>query len=89
MNTSLILGIKSATKAYLGMQDSLSNLWVEGSGLLVFDITDKRAPVYINPMNSGASIYWEMSEDQFRECVAVRPSDAFSQLSFEVAVLRI
>ena len=58
--------------------DSLSNLWVEGSGLLVFDITDKRAPVFINPMNSGGSIYWEMSEDQFRECIAVRPSDAFS-----------
>ena len=58
--------------------DSLSTIWVQGNGLLVFDVTNKSAPVFINSMNTSTSTYWEMSEDQFRECIAVRPSDAFS-----------
>ena len=58
-------------------QDSISTIQLEGSGLLVFDITNQAQPVLINGTESGNMVSFEVGEDGFKELTAIPANGAF------------
>ena len=58
-------------------QDSISTIQVEGTNLLVFDITDQAKPILINPSVNANSFSFEVGEDSFKEFTAIPADNAF------------
>ncbi len=57
--------------------DSTSIVQVDGQGLLVFDVTNANEPVYIEPLENSNNTSWEVTEEEFKEFIAIHPDDAF------------
>ncbi len=58
-------------------QDSISTIQVEGTNLLVFDITDQAQPILINASVNANSVSFEVGEDSFKEFTAIPADNAF------------
>ena len=58
-------------------QDSISTIQLEGSRLLVFDITNQAQPVLINGTESGNMVSFEVGEYGFKELTAIPANGAF------------
>ncbi len=57
--------------------DSTSIVQVDGQGLLVFDVTNANEPVYIEPLENSNNTSWEVTEEEFKQFIAIHPDDAF------------
>ena len=57
--------------------DSTSIVQVDGQGLLVFDVTNANEPVHIEPLENSNNTSWEVTEEEFKEFIAIHPDDAF------------
>tara|TARA_Y100000385_G_scaffold291859_1_gene373293 strand:+ start:2477 stop:5818 length:3342 start_codon:yes stop_codon:yes gene_type:complete len=58
--------------------DSTSTIWINGQGLLVFDVTNANQPVRIEPIANLNYTAWEVTEEAFKEFIAIHPDDAFN-----------
>ena len=58
-------------------QDSISTIQVEGTNLLVFDITDQAQPILINASVNANSVSFDVGEDSFKEFTAIPADNAF------------
>ena len=58
-------------------QDSISNIELVGSDLLVLDITNNGQPIAISATSNGNVTSFEVSEDSFQEFIAIPKNAAF------------
>ena len=42
-----------------------------------FDVTNANEPVYIEPLENSNNTSWEVTEEEFKEFIAIHPDDAF------------
>ena len=57
--------------------DSISTIEVEGQGLLVFEVTRPDQPICIESFFDSGITWWKVTEEEFKEFIAIHPNDAF------------